>query len=421
MKRSLLFHVLLTITVVVFLSCGGDSDPALEVSHNTPEVGIVKPSQRDIVVYTKLSGALEPNRFSMIDSNVEGYVEEVLVDIGDDVLKGDTLLKLRQIDFDLASEQVEKALKVTEKHLLYILAGDRPEIEEVKRLAREVARAKHTKAESQYQRMKTLLEDGVISKEEFEETEEEYKIALAEWQQEQKRLEASEAGPTMEEIELARAEYARAQSALNKVRQDKSDSIIKAPFDGTITGKYVEVGQRIDTSGADLFELSDITSLRARLYAPEHLADVIHTGQKVSLSIKSNGNSKSGTITRVNKSVDPETHTFLFEVTIPNKDLKLKSGLFSTARIPEKTIQNALALPKEAVIRSKGLSYVQLLEEGHVKTTQIQTGVESEGWIEVKSGLDENAEVATGTIEILIDGQEVTIKPESTLSEQGQE
>ena len=133
---------------------------------------------------------------------------------------------------------------------------------------------------------------------------------------------------------------------------------ITAPFAGTVTKRYANVGSMIQAGTASqsqampLVRLSQISTLRLSLPVPESLVPTIRVGQPVEVQVKSLGRSFEGRVARFAGKVDPSTRTMITEVDVPNPTGVILPGMYAEVSLAAKQHDDVLAAPVEAIERS---------------------------------------------------------------------
>lgn len=180
-----------------------------------------------------------------------------------------------------------------------------------------------------------------------------------------------------------------AQSALGQgAKQDK----LKAPFNATVVSVALATGDRF-VAGANLVQLVRTDFLRTRLGIEAEESRQISQGMKVRLtSIFNPQNTLEGEVTQVSGQIDPQTQ--LVDVTVRFKGNSLLPGAKVKGEISTSG-HLAQAVPRQAVLRDNGGAYVFQIVNGRARRTDVKTGLEDNGWIEVQSSLVPNAPIVT--------------------------
>ena len=337
---------------------------------------------------------------SHIGSKIGSRVAEIYVEESDEVKEGDPLLKLEQKDFLDAVNQGQAAVAAAEAALANVLAGTRREDVATAKAAFELA-------EREYNRMKGLWETQSIPKARFDAAEAQYKTA-------KEMYEKAVRGPRDEDINVARAQVNQARAALEVARTKQADSVIRAPFDGVIVGKYVNVGEMVGTSRV-LFREVDISRVKAEADIPESEFAWTKVGTPAFVSVDAYpGEEFRGSATLVNPSIDPMSRTFHVKIEIPNLDERLKPGMFARVRLQVRQEQKP-GVPMEALNRlpGTGVYYAFAVVDGKAQKVNVALGLREENWVAVEEGLEVGDHVVTSGSALLQTGRGVTVVTEA--------
>jgi multidrug efflux pump subunit AcrA (membrane-fusion protein) len=340
---------------------------------------------------------------SNIGSKVGGRAAEVYVQESDEVKKGDPLLKLEQEDYVDAVNQAQAAVATAEAALANVLAGTRKEDIATAEAAFELA-------EREYNRMKGLWATQSIPKARLDAAEAQYKTA-------KETYEKAVRGPREEDINVVRAQVNQAKAALETARTYLDDSTIRAPFDGVIIGKYVNVGEMVGMSRV-LFREVDVSRVKVEVDIPESEFAWTKVGAPAFISVDAYpGDEFRGDVTVVNPSVDPMTRTFHVKLEIPNPDKRLKPGMFARVRVQVRQ-ERKPGVPMEALSRlpGTGVFYVFAVVGGKAQKRNVVLGLREANWTVVEEGLSVGdkvvvagpADLQTGTLVTVMGEQEET-------------
>ena len=209
----------------------------------------------------------------------------------------------------------------------------------------------------------------------------------------------------------ATSEYAvrRAEVDLARVHVGKSE--IRAPFDGVVTRRWVKRGQLL-VANAPVFDMADFTDLRADLRVPERDAVALAAGQPVSFAVDALGAREfSARIERVAPVVDRDSGTVGVIVRIDNRDLALRPGLFARMDIAFLHLQDALLMPKAAVLGSRNAAVAYVIRDGKAVRTPIRLGHENGSRVQVLDGVEAGNDVVVTGHAALSDGAAVDVLP----------
>ena len=236
------------------------------------------PAREDVLLAT---GEFVPLVRSELVARVTGRVAQVLVDEGARVSEGQPLLTL-ETDY----------LKL-----------------DVARAEAEVARAAAVlaEAESDFARKKELVGRQSVAQAAFD------------------RSRAAFEGP--------KASRLAAQAGLDLARQRLSDAVLTAPIDGVVLERRTDVGERL-SEGTVTFVLVQTAPLKLRFRVPERYLGTASPGARVGVTVDPYpGETFEGTVSVVVPALDPASRTFAVEALFPNRDGRLRPGLFARVEL----------------------------------------------------------------------------------------
>jgi RND family efflux transporter MFP subunit len=267
--------------------------------------------------------------------------------------------------------------------------GEREEVER----AIAQAEAGRTLAEKTYGRYRKLLEEKVVTQQEFDEVEARRTVAVQEHERALRRRVQVDGRIAQAK---GRAEAARAVLAWSRVT---------APFSGVIVEKRADPGS-MALPGVPLFQLEDPGRQRIEAAVSEAYLPLLKAGTPVRVRLDAAPEREiPARVTEVVPAVDPATRTFPVKVDLPPGTAR--SGQSGRVRF-EVGADTAIAVPKRAVLRSGGSDWVFVLSADNVaRLSPVTLGAESDGRVEVLSGLSAGARIAVSPVDRLADGARV--------------
>ncbi len=218
----------------------------------------------------------------------------------------------------------------------------------------------------------------------------------------QNLLSADEFDKVKFQYELAESDYEEAEYNLNKTK-------IVSPFDGRITQRHIKLGQNIKPSDR-LFTVANFDPLIAHIYLPEKDALLLRVGQQVEVSVTWESEKKyPGYIERISPIVDSQTGTVKITIYARNLPDSIKPGSFVAVNIIKEIHENALLIPKRAIIKDLQEDFVYIVDENLAKRVKVQLGFEDNGYVEILSGLSQEQKVISVGQGGLKDGSKVKI------------
>jgi membrane fusion protein (multidrug efflux system) len=225
-----------------------------------------------------------------------------------------------------------------------------------------------------------------------------------------------------ENYETTRLQYESSKAAHEAARIQMEYTYIRSPFNGVITIRNIELGQRVNANQS-LFVIADFDPLRAKIYVPEKDIGRIYEGQEAKISIEAEpGIEFTGVVQMVSPVVDPASGTSKVTIDIEDDKGKLKPGMFASVFITTETHKNALIIPKKALILESDLDQVYIYRDGNAHKVNLKIGINSGDNLEVLSGLQEGDQVVTAGQDGLREGLPIRIPDQDTaLTRAGEE
>ena len=197
----------------------------------------------------------------------------------------------------------------------------------------------------------------------------------------------------------------RASYELKKLNYDYTT--IRAPIDGVISSRDIKLGRHV-TVNAPAFRITDSSRLVAHLKIPQSELQKFSSGLALSLSVDAMPETMfAADISRISPTIDVETGTFRATAYIDNGTGGLAPGMFARFSIAYETHRDALVIPADALVREDNIAAVYVVNNGSAERRIIETGIESNGKVEVLSGLDAAESVVVTGKAGLSDGSRV--------------
>jgi multidrug efflux system membrane fusion protein len=194
-----------------------------------------------------------------------------------------------------------------------------------------------------------------------------------------KQLASRQFGPQAT-VDSAQAAYDQATAGIAKMEATISQKLVRAPFDGILGVRHVEVGQYL-TAGTQIVTLTDLTSIYANFTVTEKDSATLKDGQTVRVVVDAYpGKVFEGKITTIEPQINTDTRNIHVQATIDNPDHILKPGMFTTTTVvlPDKAA--VVTVPETAVDYTLYGDSVFLLtekkaEDGTTSLTVVRTFV----------------------------------------------
>lgn len=201
---------------------------------------------------------------------------------------------------------------------------------------------------------------------------------------------------TQAEYDAARAAEAAARASLDQARTRVGYMVVRAPASGVVTEKLVEVGAVVGAQ-TKLFTIAEVSTLVTRVGVSELDVGSLRTGQDARVMLDAYpGQRFEGRIRRIFPSADPTTRLLPVEVALTGEAASAaRPGFLARVAFALGTRENVLLVPASAVVGQAGAQQVFVVVNGKAERRTVETGLSSEGRVEIVSGLREGEAVVT--------------------------
>lgn len=199
------------------------------------------------------------------------------------------------------------------------------------------------------------------------------------------------------ELDQARTRVETASLDKRDRRRDLSNTVIAAPFAGVLTRRFVSEGAFV-SNGVQVFEITDFSSLVARVYVPERELDRIAVGQPANIVGKAAQNRQGiGEVRRIAPVVDATTGTVKVTIALPTElaggTRGFLPGMYAEVTLTTERHENVPLVPKPALIHEEEQTFVFVADGDRAKRVLIQTGLTDDDFVEVTGGLEVGARI----------------------------
>jgi membrane fusion protein (multidrug efflux system) len=309
----------------------------------------VEPPRRETVSYTlQYSGDVVANQQATIVARISGTLERVEANLGSWVEQGQLLAVIDSAEVFQQAQQ---------------------------------ASASYFTARSEHERAVKLLDQSLLSQQEFDNADAQWKVAQANY-------------------ELARAKLGYAR--------------VNAPFAGYVTKRYLDPGAQVSAGNTNLFTLMDLGRVKVTIDLLEKDVPLVAIGQKALVSADALPDQISqGSVARLSQAIDPSTRTMRAEIIVPNTGQKLKPGMYATVTIVLKEQAKAVTVPSQAVLSDDQARFVYILDNEKARRVAVKTGRDQGSMTEITVGLNGTEQVITTGQQYVKDGGPVTVQQEA--------
>jgi membrane fusion protein, multidrug efflux system len=336
-----------------------------------PVVAVVSPNRGNAIRSITLPGDMVGFYESSLYAKVTGYLQSISVDKGDWVKKGEVLATIEVPELQQRVARAEASL-------------------DVQRLT--------------YQRLEQV------------------------WKSDPRLV-------ARQDVDIAQGKYLEAKAGVDELQALVSYTKIVAPFDGIVTGRFVDPGALIKAGGdqpssgpdegsthpvgaaSPVVSLAMINTMRIYVYVPQGVVGFIKRGTPATVTLQDlPGHPFRGTVTRFAASLDLSTRTMLTEIDLDNKQHQLYPGMYANVMLQLERHPDIIQVPDSAIGQSSTGDYVLAVHNGKLSRKEVDVGIRTGHLVEITKGLRGNEPVVAALDPSLTNGESVTPVPWKTTS-----
>ncbi|KAB2925024.1 MAG: efflux RND transporter periplasmic adaptor subunit [Bacteroidetes bacterium] len=377
------------IALVLVVILGGKKENVVSVQ--TEAIG-----KRTITQIVNASGKIQPETMVKINAEVSGEITALPVKEGDKVRKGDLLVRIKPDQYQAQVDRAEAGLSSARASL-------------------NLQKANLEKVESEFKRAQELYAKTLLSEQEFITAKTSMNTAKSQY-------------------ESAQAGVRQAEASLRDARESLAKTAIYAPMNGTVSQLLMELGERVSgssfTQGTHIMTVADLTAMEARVDVGENDIVTISIGDTSRIVIDAFPDQKfngvvyeiANTATSKGLGTQDEVTNFQVKIRVFNEKVALRPGMSMTADIETETRRDVLAVPIQSVTtrapkakgeegakkpeegespgiatNEKSIECIFVVEDGKAKMVPVKRGINDEGYVELRDGAKESAEVVSGS------------------------
>jgi len=326
----------------------GCRQQAATAAASTPpvQVIVVEARRQPVAETLSLPATVVPNETVEIKPETDGIVQETKFGEGERVSKGQTLVQLDETKFATAVAEAEANLKLSE--------------------------ANHARA-------KQLLEDKLISPQDYDQT---------------------------------ASTFAVNQASLELKRRQLRDARVIAPFNGIVGARQISPGQVVSRT-TTLTWLVDLDIVKIEVKVPEKYLRQLRIGQPLEFVVAAFPEEKfRGEVYFISPQIEEGTRTALVKARIPNSEGKLRGGMFASLELTLQLRDAAIVIPEPALMSNgDNFSIFVVDAQGHAQARAVQVGFRLAGGAEIVKGLEAGEKVVVEGLQKLRSGAAVKLAP----------
>jgi HlyD family secretion protein len=298
-------YVILSGIVLMAVTAG-----AVRSLHQKPDAptaaAATPPAERRLVV---APGLIEPASEEVkVGSELDGKLRRVFVDEGETVRRGEVLAILENADYQARVDLAEARLAEQQASLDRLLNGSRTEERREAEAEMHEARAVLDTATDEYQRRRSLLSEGAISRTEFDTAEREYRVADARLEAARQHYALVNASARPDDRARAEAAIAAARAELANARALLEKTVTRSPLDGVVLRRYRKTGESVIAKDeTPIVSLGSTGRLRVRVDVDETDVNRLAVGEPAWVSADAYGDRKfTGHVIRIGEILGPK-------------------------------------------------------------------------------------------------------------------
>jgi RND family efflux transporter MFP subunit len=332
--------ILIAALALAAVSCGSNNSKSVSAAPAavTPNVEVTTAVARDVPQEGTYASTIMAYAVNNIMPQQGSRIRKINVEVGDYVQQGQILAEMDRTQLDQLELQVRND-------------------------------------EQEYERIKTLYEEGAISQSDFETSELSYKVRKTNYE------------------------------------NVKENTVLRSPISGFVTVRNFDRGDMF-SMGSPLFVIHQVIPVKLLIGISESEYTKVKKGDQVQITVDAlPGKVFTGKVERLYPIVDSATHTFKVEVTIPNKDKVLLPGMYARATVNFGSIHNVV-VPDQAIVRMEGTGqrFVYVLNANNtVSLVPVTPGRHIGSEYEIVEGLADGAKVVVKGQSTLKDGMNVNV------------
>jgi len=384
------------IAALLSMGCSAQPTSAAEPAAPLPvAVRVTAVQSQAIDRFLRVTGSLAADEQAEVAAETGGRVIATPVERGTRVSAGAVLIRVSGEEADASLREADANAAQIEARL-GLMPGqpfDPARVPEVLN-----AKASLDWAEADFNRIKALLDQKVVSQSEFDQKQTQMQAARQQYQTAQNAAQQS-----YRSLQAARAR-------VDLARKTAADTVVKAPFAGLVAERVVSKGDYV-TRGTKVATVVRIDPLRVELTVPEQYVSQVKAGQAVKLTVDAYaGETFAANVRFVSPALKADQRALTVEAIAPNRDGRLKPGLFATAFVQQPAAAPALLVPSSAVETLAGTSRVYVVKGERAEERIVTTGERLDDRVEITSGLAAGETVAVNPRGKLADGTRLQIE-----------
>ncbi len=396
--HSVLFSALASVVLIAQVGCGTVATTSPPAQSKAVPVSVIAARYESVPSVVEAPGTVQPRNRVVLSSQINGFVREMRVRVGDSVQAGQLLATLDSRDAESQKALSQAAIQEANAALAEARQGYQAAVQ-----MRSAAKASSELAVQTFNRYQKLFEARSVAPQELDEVRARRDASAAELAAKESMLAAAE--DRIHQIE-ARISQAKAQSGRADVMVSWTE--IKSPAAGKIVERSADGGTAI-FPGSPLLVVE--STLRPQVLAdlPTENAAALRSGMEVRLRSTEGASPVTGRVVEIVPLSSIATHTIQFKVDLPS-GFSLPNGQFVKVEIPVGT-RNALLVPRRAIRETGQLTGIFVADgSSKARFRLVKIAPFDADRVEILSGVEPGESIIAGLNDQIVDGAAVEIR-----------
>lgn len=388
-----------------------------------PVVEIIKPRPAAETNELLLPATTQAIQDTIVAARTSGYVRRWYVGMGQFVRAGQLLAEIdvpetNQLLHEAQQEAAEANQNVAQGKAE--LARTQADLQQAEASLKQ-ARTNLELARVNLERSKTLVAQGIVSRQDMDDKQALFEARQADVEAAQASIRSRQSAVKAQQATIdARLSSSSARQAnAQRYAEVKAHQRVVAPFDGTITARYIEVGTLITPSGgtataAGLYKLSRLDTIRVFVNVPQTFAPAVQAGLETEVVVKELAPRKYvGKVIGTSHSVDPASRTMMAEIRVPNPDQQFLPGMYAQVKFALPTTRQSVVIPAGAlIVNAAGTQVLTVRADQTAHYQNVEVGRDFGREVEITAGLDGSESLVAVPLDSLREGMRVQPAPD---------
>ena len=386
-KKALPWWLGALLLVFILWTALRDNASTLRVNGDTLNIATVE--QGEFNDYIRISGLVQPMTTIQLSPLEGGVVEEIYIEEGSQVRKGDVILSLsnENLDMQILNSEAELAEKENILRNTMISMEQQKLSVQQERLQLEMDVRRYRRA---YEQQKALYDEKLIARETFLQAEEDYRLAIDKLELVRNR-ELQDSLYRTAEIEQMEESLENMRVNMQMIRRRKDNLDIKAPIDGELGLLDAVLGQSI-ASGTKIGQINDLSSYKIEAQIDEHYIDRVFAG--LDATFERQDETFAATIRKVYPEVREGKFKADFKFTGQRPE-NIRTGQTYYLNLQLGQPEEAVLIPRGSFYQQTGGQWIYVVDESGDRAVRrdIRIGRQNPQYYEVLEGLDPGEKV----------------------------